>query len=1026
MGVMILRRTLALCAALAFGLAAPLPTAAQPVVGPSGEAGNAGSNEVARQATELNDRGEKLYEQGDYDGALPLLAEALRLGREALGERHPDTITILSNYAVALSSAGRLEEAEPLLAEALRLNREVLGETHADTLFSLNNYAYVLIELGRANEADPLFVEALRLHRETLGERHPETLNSINGYAGVLYSLGRMKEAEPLFAEALRLRREELGERHPDTITSLNNYAVALQALGRMDEAEPLYSEALRLRRDVLGERHPDTLSSLSVYASALHLLGRWQEAEPLYAEALSLFREEVGERHPFTITTLNNYAIVLELLGRMDQAEPLFAETLRLRREVQGERHPATLTTLNNYAGVLRAMGRAAEAEPLSAEALRVRRETLGERHPDTLQSLNNYAFVQLALGRAEQAEPLFAEALRLRRDVLGDRHPITLSSFRNYAHVLQVTGRPAEALPISRLLVSAYRARAVDLAALGVRGSDQRLRERSERELIERSHADVLWANFAAAQSGQSELEVEAFTGLQLASAGSTTPAVAEAAAARFAASVGLQGLAEERKALAQRWTALDERLVRAQSGGDDRAALRETIRTDIRAVEARIAEIDAQLAVEAPQYSAILNQQAVGLQELRRILGEDEAVLFLVPTDLGTHSMAVTREAIRWHRADPNRSQVAETVKRFREGLEVKGEFLPAFDLVLAHQLYVDLVEPVEVVLNSKKRVYAVADGALSRLPLGTLVASAPTEGADTSDPEVLRRADWLADRYALVQLPSLQSLVFIRGFSTSQSEAEAVFSGFGAPALLGRAATRGARSPTIAPIDASTLVEPSNPDPVLQLMNPDALRRLAALPGTRQELERVRDALHAGKASLFLGPAMTEAAIRTADLSQSTILHLATHAFTSEDAGSLAEPGLVFTPPEVAQPLDDGYLAASEVIGINLTSADWVILSACNTAAPSGEAGGTGLSGLAQAFFYAGAQSMLVSHWPVFDDIAPELVLKTLSLSQSGLPRAEAFQRAMREVRNDPRIDASHPAIWAPFVLVGEGR
>jgi CHAT domain-containing protein len=97
-----------------------------------------------------------------------------------------------------------------------------------------------------------------------------------------------------------------------------------------------------------------------------------------------------------------------------------------------------------------------------------------------------------------------------------------------------------------------------------------------------------------------------------------------------------------------------------------------------------------------------------------------------------------------------------------------------------------------------------------------------------------------------------------------------------------------------------------------------------------------------------------------------------------------------------------------------------------LSACNTAAPSGQAGETGLSGLAQAFFYAGAQSMLVSHWPVFDDIAPELVLKTLSLSQAGLPRAEAFQQAMREVRNDPQIDAAHPAIWAPFVLVGEGR
>lgn len=167
-------------------------------------------------------------------------------------------------------------------------------------------------------------------------------------------------------------------------------------------------------------------------------------------------------------------------------------------------------------------------------------------------------------------------------------------------------------------------------------------------------------------------------------------------------------------------------------------------------------------------------------------------------------------------------------------------------------------------------------------------------------------------------------------------------------------------------------------------------------------------------------------MTETAIRSRDLSRTRILHLATHAFTSEEAGSLAEPGLVFTPPEVATPADDGYLAASEVVGINLTSAQWVILSACNTASPSGRSGETGLSGLAQAFLYAGAESLLVSHWPVFDDIAPVITVETLKASQAGMPRAEALQAAMKKIREDPSLDASHPAVWAPFSLVGEGR
>jgi CHAT domain-containing protein len=48
------------------------------------------------------------------------------------------------------------------------------------------------------------------------------------------------------------------------------------------------------------------------------------------------------------------------------------------------------------------------------------------------------------------------------------------------------------------------------------------------------------------------------------------------------------------------------------------------------------------------------------------------------------------------------------------------------------------------------------------------------------------------------------------------------------------------------------------------------------------------------------------------------------------------------------------------------------ADWVILSACNTAAGGASDNAEALSGLARAFFYAGARSLLVSHWAVYSD------------------------------------------------------
>ncbi|HRE35662.1 MAG TPA: CHAT domain-containing protein, partial [Sphingopyxis terrae] len=96
--------------------------------------------------------------------------------------------------------------------------------------------------------------------------------------------------------------------------------------------------------------------------------------------------------------------------------------------------------------------------------------------------------------------------------------------------------------------------------------------------------------------------------------------------------------------------------------------------------------------------------------------------------------------------------------------------------------------------------------------------------------------------------------------------------------------------------------------------------------------------------------------------------------------------------------------------SEVAGLHL-GARWVVLSACNTASGDGSEGAPGLSGLARAFFFAGAESLLASHWPVRDDVASVLTVRLFELMQQnpGLSRAEALQRAMRDIRNDPRAD-----------------
>jgi CHAT domain-containing protein len=115
-----------------------------------------------------------------------------------------------------------------------------------------------------------------------------------------------------------------------------------------------------------------------------------------------------------------------------------------------------------------------------------------------------------------------------------------------------------------------------------------------------------------------------------------------------------------------------------------------------------------------------------------------------------------------------------------------------------------------------------------------------------------------------------------------------------------------------------------------------------------------------------------------------------------------------------------------LTASEVAQLKL-NADWVVLSACNTIAGD-KPGAEALSGLARAFFYAGARALLVSHWSVESKAATRLTTSTFELLQADpkLGRAEALRRAMLAYLNDKTSpENAYPALWAPFALIGEG-
>lgn len=517
------------------------------------------------------------------------------------------------------------------------------------------------------------------------------------------------------------------------------------------------------------------------------------------------------------------------------------------------------------------------------------------------------------------------------------------------------------------------------------------------------------------AAAPLRAERLIDEAFKAAQEGMLSSAGSAIRQIGLRTAATSGPLADLVRDRQGVEERLREASQAIARA---GADRIGLA----GQIDGLTAELAGLDRRLASEFPRYAELTRPKPLGIADVQGLLAADEALIFTFIGDTYSFVWAISPTASAWQRINAGQEVTAEAVSRLRQTLDptsvTRGaaaldDATPAtprgksFDRGLAAMLYQVFLAPLEPVFGNARHVYIVADGPLTSLPFSVFVTGDFT-GAD-DDPVALRQTPWMIRRHALTTLPSIESLSVVKRLPPP-APGRPVLAGFGDPAFAGGASvvsvTRGA-----------ALVADG-------LADVDRLRSLPPLPATRRELLSIAQTLGADPDVLFLGDQATEAAVKTR-IGPAQVVAFATHGLLSGELQGLDEPALVLSPPDRASKQDDGLLTASEIIDLKL-DADWVLLSACNTAGGA-EPGAEGLSGLARAFLFAGARSIVVSHWPVRDDAAARLTTGALSAYAGGhLRRAEALRQSMLAVMEDGRDPSlAHPSAWAPFVIVGQG-
>jgi CHAT domain-containing protein/tetratricopeptide (TPR) repeat protein len=725
---------------------------------------------------------------------------------------------------------------------------------------------------------------------------------------------------------------------------------------------------------------------------------------------------------------SLNNLALLYKMQGRLAEAEPLFKRALKMREKALRAGDPDIAQSLNNLAALYRAQGRLAEAEPLYKRALSIDEKALGAEHHNVAVSLNNLAILYEAQGRLAEAEPLYKRALEIEEKVLPAGHRGIATSLGNLADLQLQLRRPAESLTLIR------RATAI-LIKLGT--EDASLRGADGRGEIMRNigyfqhHVRSAWLVNEENASEGSALRAESFRIAQWALETETASAVAQMAARVGSGITALAALVRERQDLQTRWQITNKQLSAALSlSPDRRAGADERARKQISEIDARTAEIDKRLKAEFPDFLALARPDPLSIEDTAQLLHPDEAlVLLLAGHAEETFVWALTREGAAWQRIPLGEKVLADKVKAMRQGLDLQdvkravqsGEL---FDLGLAHDLYKMLLGPVADLIDDRRHLLIVPSGVLTGLPFHLLVMEPPaTPNPNGQQLQTYRDAAWLIRRHAVTVLPSVSSLSALRVLAKGGQAAKPMI-GFGDP-VLGQPAAPAQPAQVAARSATKTRAYGSYWHGTHADL--EALRMgLAALPETASELRAVARRLGAAESDIKLGPAASETTVKGTDLSVYRVVYFATHGLVGGEIASLAEPALALTIPKEPTELDDGLLTASEVAQLKL-NADWVVLSACNTAAGD-KPGAEALSGLARAFFYAGARALLVSHWQVDSESAVRLTTSTFDALKNdpAIGRAEALRRAMLAMIEDPSNPwNAYPDYWAPFSIVGEG-
>jgi CHAT domain-containing protein/Tfp pilus assembly protein PilF len=995
------------------------------------------------EARRLIEEARGLRQKGKYDEALIPAERALAIRERVLGPEHTAVADALHLLAVIYDDKNEYAKAEPLNLRALDIREKALGPDHPDVARSLFNLAWIYKVKQDFAKAESLYRRALDIQEKALGPYHSEVATTLNDFAILYNQKGDYDQSILINQRVLQIREKVLGPDDPGVAKAINNLARVYENKGDYAQAESLLKRALPIWEKALGPDHPEVAFAVDGLARIYSLKGDYAKAEPLFQRSLAIREKALGQDHPEVGTTLNNLAVLYRQKGDYAKAEPLLLRDLAITEKALGPDHRFVAPTLENLAGIYKLQGDYARAEPLYERALAIREKTSGPNHQDFGWSLNllGQLYAQNKKGSEAQAKSLFERSLLILEKAVGPDHPRVASPLIGLAALSASTGDRAQAENFYRRalaiqekalgpdhpdvaqslesLAMLYRAKGDAQQALAFLLRSQETRERhlnhnlplgSERQKVgylklfaeDTDHALSLHARLAPRDPKALHL---AFTTL-LRRKGRALDATSDNIAV-------LRGRAipEDQRLFGQLLDARSQLAALTLRGpvGTNPTAFRSRVRQ----LEDELDRLEAEVSSRSAEFRA--QSRPITLEAVQSVI-PDGAVLIEFALYHPDDAQSAPRYAayLLTHQGPAQWVDLGEAVYIDR-AVEAWRKTLRDPERAdvnrLARRLDALVMQPVRARLGPSQHLLISPDGPLNLIPFAALV-----------DEQNM----YLVERYTVSYLTSGRDLLRLEVPRASKSRPVIVADPtFGEPALIASSIEteprpRQDRARNRPQVDYSQVF-------------------FGPLPGVSDEVRALKELLP--EATFLIKEEATEATLKR--VSGPSLLHIATHGFFLQDGGDSVAAVAAGTrlgkwAARVENPLlrsglalaganqgrsgaDDGVLTALEAEGLDLWGTRLVVLSACDTGV--GEVrNGDGVYGLRRALVIAGAESQMMSLWPVSDRSTRDLMAGYYRRLIEGEGRGEALRQVqLQMLRSKLR---GHPYYWASFIQSGE--